>query len=86
MADTVQHAPLTRALADFIGTFSADALPGEVADMTLLSVRDGAGAFKGGWGRFWGRVDVVAGTPVAPTAVEADDLRERVRALRGSRR
>ena len=48
--------------------------------------RDGAGAFKGGWGRFWGRVDVVAGTPVAPTAVEADDLRERVRALRGSRR
>lgn len=48
--------------------------------------REGAGAFKGGWGRFWSRVDVVAGAPVAPAAVEADDLRERVLALRGSRR
>ena len=48
--------------------------------------REGAGAFKGGWGRFWSRVDVVAGTPVAPVAVKADDLRERVRALRGCRR
>ena len=44
MADTAQHAPLTQALASFIGTFSADTLPDNVRDMTLLSVRDGAGA------------------------------------------
>ena len=47
--------------------------------------REGAGAFKGGWGGIWSRVDVVAGAAVAPAAVEAGDLRERVLALRGRR-
>ncbi len=44
MSDTNQPAPLTQDLAECIGTFQADALPDEVLDMTLLSVRDGAGA------------------------------------------
>ncbi|MDP6883719.1 MAG: molybdopterin-dependent oxidoreductase, partial [Rhodospirillales bacterium] len=44
MPDTSERAPLTQALAEFIGTFRPDALPDEVGDMTLLLVRDGAGA------------------------------------------
>ena len=47
---------------------------------------EGEGAFKRGRGRFWSRVDIVVGDPVAPDAVNADDLRERVLALRGDSR
>ena len=47
---------------------------------------EGKGAFKGCRGRFWSRVDIVAGEPVTPAAVEANNLRERVQALRGSHR
>lgn len=45
--------------------------------------REGKGAFRRGPGRFWSRVDIVVGETVAPEAVEADNLRERVLALRG---
>ena len=48
--------------------------------------REGKGAFRRGPGRFWSRVDIVVGETVAPAAVEADDLRERVLALRGTHR
>lgn len=48
--------------------------------------REGKGAFRRGPGRFWSRVDIVVGETVAPTAVEADNLRERVLALRGTNR
>ena len=48
--------------------------------------REGKGAFRRGPGRFWSRVDIVVGEPVAPDAVGADTLRERVLALRGSSR
>lgn len=47
---------------------------------------EGKGPLRRGPGRFWSRVDVVAGEPVPAAAVEADDLRERVLALRGSNR
>ena len=46
--------------------------------------REGRGAFRRGPGRFWSRVDIVVGEPVVPDAVAADDLRERVLALRGT--
>ena len=45
---------------------------------------EGKGAFRRGAGRFWSRVEIVAGQPVAAVDVDADDLRERVLALRGS--
>ena len=48
--------------------------------------REGKGAFRRGPGRFWSRVDIVVGEPVAPAAVEADNLRKRVLALRGDNR
>ena len=48
--------------------------------------REGKGAFRRGPGRFWSRVDIVVGEAVAAEAVEADDLRERVLALRGNDR
>lgn len=48
--------------------------------------REGKGAFRRGPGRFWSRVDIVVGETVAPEAVEADSLRERVLALRGTNR
>ena len=48
--------------------------------------REGKGAFRRGPGRFWSRVDIVVGETVAPEAVEADNLRERVLALRGDNR
>ena len=48
--------------------------------------REGVGAFKGDWAGIWSRVNVVSGAAVAPAAAEADDLHERVLALRGSRR
>ena len=48
--------------------------------------REGKGAFRRGPGRFWSRVDIVVGETVAPEAVEADSLRERVLALRGDNR
>ena len=48
--------------------------------------REGKGAFQRGPGRFWSRVDIVAGETVAPEAVQADNLRERVLALRGNNR
>ena len=47
---------------------------------------EGKGPLRRGPGRFWSRVDVVAGEPVPAAAVEAHDLRERVLALRGSNR
>ena len=47
---------------------------------------EGKGAFKRGRGRFWSRVEIVAGETVAPDRVDADDLRERVGALRGDSR
>ncbi|MFH1156028.1 MAG: MFS transporter [Pseudomonadota bacterium] len=37
-------------------------------------------------GRFWSRVEIHAGEPVAPDAVSAEDLRRRVLELRGDRR
>ena len=48
--------------------------------------REGKGAFRRGSGRFWSRVDIVVGEPLAPEAAHADDLRERVLALRGTNR
>ncbi|MCY3622680.1 MAG: MFS transporter [Gammaproteobacteria bacterium] len=48
--------------------------------------REGKGAFRRGPGRFWSRVDIVAGETVAAEAVDADNLRERVLALRGNNR
>ncbi|MDE0442560.1 MAG: MFS transporter [Gammaproteobacteria bacterium] len=48
--------------------------------------REGKGAFRRGPGRFWSRVDIVAGDTVAAEAVEANDLRERVLALHGNNR
>ena len=48
--------------------------------------REGKGAFRRGPGRFWSRVDIVVGESVAPEAVAADNLRERVLALRGNNR
>lgn len=48
--------------------------------------REGRGAFRRGPGRFRSRVDIVVGRPVAPAAVAADNLRERVLALRGNDR
>ena len=48
--------------------------------------KEGKGPFRRGPGRFWSRVDIVVGEAVAPEAVAADDLRERVLALRGSSR
>ena len=48
--------------------------------------REGKGAFRRGPGRFWSRVDIVVGETVAPESVEADNLRERVLALRGDNR
>ena len=48
--------------------------------------REGKGPFKGWRGRLWSRVDVVAGEPLVPAAVQVDTLRKRVQALRGSRR
>ena len=48
--------------------------------------REGKGPFRRGPGRFWSPVDIAVGEAVAPEAVTADDLRERVSALRGSNR
>ena len=48
--------------------------------------REGKGAFRRGPGRFWSRVDIVVGETVAAEAVDADNLRERVLALRGNNR
>ena len=48
--------------------------------------REGKGAFRRGPGRFWSRVDIVVGEALAPEAVESDDVRERVLALRGTNR
>ena len=48
--------------------------------------REGKGAFRRGPGRFWSRVEIVVGETVAAEAVEADNLRERVLALRGNDR
>ena len=45
--------------------------------------RQGKGAFRRQRGRFWSRVDIRAGAPVAPAEVNADDLRRRVLALCG---
>lgn len=45
--------------------------------------RQGKGAFRRKRGRFWSRVDICAGEPVAAADVSADDLRDRVLALRG---
>ena len=45
--------------------------------------REGEGAFRKKRGRFWSRVDIRAGAPVAPQDVTADGLRARVLALRG---
>lgn len=45
--------------------------------------REGAGAFRRRRGRIWSRVDIRAGALVAPEQVDADDLRQRVLALRG---
>ena len=45
--------------------------------------REGEGAFRRRRGRIWSRVDIRAGAPVAPEQVDADDLRQRVLALRG---
>ncbi len=45
--------------------------------------RQGKGAFHRQWSRIWSRVDIVAADPVPPEEVRADDLRERVMALRG---
>lgn len=47
---------------------------------------EGRGAFRRGRGRFWSRVEIVVGDPVAPHEVDADDLRERVLELRGDGR
>ena len=47
---------------------------------------EGKGPFRRGRGRFWSRVEIVVGEPVTPAEVVADDLRERVLALRGSNR
>jgi len=48
--------------------------------------REGKGAFRRGPGRFWSRVDIIVGETVAAEAVDADNLRERVLALRGNDR
>ena len=49
--------------------------------------RAGKGAFRSRFGRkgarFWRRVHIRAGAPVAAEAVTADGLREQVLALRG---
>ena len=45
--------------------------------------RHGKGAFHRKWSRMWSRVDIVAAEPVPPELVSADDLRDRVLALRG---
>ena len=45
--------------------------------------RQGKGAFRRQRGRFWSRVHIRAGAPVAAAEVNADDLRRRVLALRG---
>lgn len=47
---------------------------------------EGRGAFRRGRGRFWSRVEIVVGDPLAPHEVDADDLRERVLELRGDGR
>ena len=45
--------------------------------------RHGKGAFHRKWSRLWSRVDIVAAEPVPPELVSAQDLRDRVLALRG---
>ena len=45
--------------------------------------RQGKGAFRRQWSRAWSRVDIVAADPIPPAKVNADDLRDRVRELRG---
>ena len=63
--------------------------PAPVVPMALrglwgsLFSRQGKVAFHRQWSRVWSRVDIVAADPVAPENVTADDLRERVLALRG---
>lgn len=48
--------------------------------------RQGKGAFHRQWSRIWSRVDIVAADPIPPAKVSADDLRDRVRELRGESR
>ena len=45
--------------------------------------RQGKGAFHRQWSRYWSRVDIVAGEPVPPDQVSAEDLCAQVSALRG---
>ena len=45
--------------------------------------RQGKGAFRRKWSRALSRVDIVAAEPVSPEKVSANDLRERVLAMRG---
>ena len=65
------------------------ATPAPVVPMALDGLwgsyfsRQGKGAFRRKRGRFWSRVDIRAGEPVAAADVSADDLRDRVLALRG---
>ena len=65
------------------------ATPAPVVPMALDGLwgsyfsRQGKGAFRRKRGRFWSRVDIRAGEPVAAADVRADDLRDRVLALRG---
>ena len=65
------------------------ATPAPVVPMALDGLwgsyfsRQGKGAFRRKRGRFWSRVDIRAGEPVAAADVTADDLRDRVLALRG---
>jgi hypothetical protein len=46
----------------------------------------GKGGFLRNPSRFWSKVDVVAGTPLAPETVNVALLAERILALRGERR
>ena len=48
--------------------------------------REGGSAMRRPFKRVWSRIELAAGDPVPPDAVSADDLRERVAALRGDRR
>ncbi len=48
--------------------------------------REGGAAMKRPFRRIWSRIELVAGEPVSPEAVSADDLRARVAALREDRR
>lgn len=48
--------------------------------------RKGGAALRRPFRRFWSRIELVAGSPVAKEAVSAEDLREKVAVLRGDMR